>query len=418
MAHFAFVTPPYAGHLNPMLALAGQLTARGHRATFVAQADAGPLVRRPGIEFAEAGADTHPPGTLASMTARLASTTGLFGIGGVIRDVARTTFMLCRDGPRVMRAIGADAIVADQTEAAGGLLARHLGLPQISVANALLINREASVPPPFIGWGYDDSARGVKRNLGGYRVADLMMRPLFGVIRRQAEAWRLGPISSLEDCLSPLLQISQSVEGFDFPRRHAPSSLVHVGPLREPNVEDRPEPDGRPLVFCSLGTLQGARFPIFRTAAQACDDLDLSLVVAHGGRLSPRQIAGLPGRPRVEAYVPQRALMERAAAVITHGGLNTVLDALAAGVPLIVVPLAFEQGAIAARVVRCGAGMAIAPRRLTPVRVAAALTALRLDPAFRGRAAVLRNEIARAGGVRRACDLIEAVAGHFHTGHG
>ncbi len=237
MTHFAFIAPPYAGHLNPMLALAEGLLARGHSITFVAQPDVAPLVARSGIGFAAVGRDTHPPGTLARMAGRLSSTTGLLGIGRVIDDVVQTTDMLCRNGPDVLERIGADAILADQTEAAGGLLARHLGLPQISVANALLINREPLVPPPFIGWAYDDTEWGLKRNRGGYRVADWMMRPLTHVIRRYAQAWELGPLASLEDCLSPVLQISQSVEGFDFPRRNAPASLVHVGPLRRPDIE-------------------------------------------------------------------------------------------------------------------------------------------------------------------------------------
>ncbi len=119
------------------------------------------------------GARTHPPGRLTRMTARLGGTTGLFGIGGVIRDMAATTDMLCDDVPAVLHEIHAGAIVADQTEPAGGLVARHLGIPLVSVANALLIDREPSVPPPFIGWGYDASPWGVQRNLGGYRIAGL-----------------------------------------------------------------------------------------------------------------------------------------------------------------------------------------------------------------------------------------------------
>ena len=62
MTHFAFLTPPYAGHLNPMLALARTLVDRGHRATFVAQPDVGPKVARPGIGFAPVGSAAIPWG--------------------------------------------------------------------------------------------------------------------------------------------------------------------------------------------------------------------------------------------------------------------------------------------------------------------------------------------------------------------
>ncbi len=407
MTHFAFISPPYAGHLNPMMALARGLVERGHRATFVAQIDVGAKVARPDIGFASVGARTHPPGRLTRMTARLGGTTGLFGIGGVIRDMAGTTDMLCEEVPTVLHEIHAGAIVADQTEPAGGLVARHLGIPFVSVANALLIDREPSVPPPFIGWGYDATPWGVQRNLGGYRIADWLMKPVLEVIGRRSRAWNLGGIETIEDCLSPMLQISQTVEGFDFPRKALNPALVQCGPLRRPEQREWSRRDDRRNVFCSLGTLQGGRLPIFRIVAEACRDRGLALTVAHGGKLDATEIASLPGNPRVDAFVPQRAVIKTASAVVTHGGLNTVLDALAAGVPLIVVPLAFEQGATAARVARTGAGLVIPRRQLTPARVADALGTLLDEPSYRERAAALRDEITVAGGVERAVALIE-----------
>ena len=390
-----------------MLALARGLVKRGHRATFVAQADVGPKVSRPDIDFASVGARTHPIGRLSRMTARLGGTTGLSGLGGVIRDMAGTTDMLCDDVPAKLHEIHAGVIIADQTEPAGGLVARHLGIPFVSVANALLIDREPTVPPPFIGWGYDASPWGVQRNLGGYRIADWLMRPVFEVIGRRARAWGLGGIETVEDCLSPMLQVSQSVEGFDFPRENLSSVLVHCGPFRRSEERDWPSIGERPNVFCSLGTLQGGRLPIFRMVADACRERGLALTVAHGGKLDADEAASLSGDVRVEAFVPQRAVIRTSSAVVTHGGLNTVLDALAAGVPLVVVPLAFEQGAIASRVARSGAGIVVSRRRLTAVRLAAALGELLDTASYRERAAALRDEIALAGGVDRAVGLIE-----------
>ena len=393
-----------------MLALARTLVERGHRATFVAQGEVEPKVARRGVAFVPVGARSHPPGRLGRMTARLGGTTGVFGLSGVIRDMADTTAMLCHEVPDVLRHIHAGAVVADQTEPAGGLVARHTGLPLVSVANALLVDREPAVPPPFVGWRYDASRWGVQRNLGGYRVSDWMMRPLLEVIGRQARAWNLRGIETLEDCLSSELEISQCVASFDFPRASPPAALCHCGPLRLPDkrVWD-PAPD-RPHVFCSLGTLQGARASVFGVVAAACCRLDLALTIAHGGRLDPVEAAALAGAPRVESFVPQRAVLRTVSAVVSHGGLNTVLDALAAGVPLVVVPLAFEQAAIAARVERCGAGIVVERRRLTVDSLAAALRTVLERPSFRARAEALRDEVVAAGGVARAADLVERAA--------
>ncbi len=83
-----------------------------------------------------------------------------------------------------------------------------------------------------------------------------------------------------------------------------------------------------------------------------------------------------------------------------------MLDALAAGVPLIVIPLAYEQGAIAARVAASGAGLVVHPG-LSARELPAACRRLRAEPSFRQRAALLAHDIATAGGSSKAADLID-----------
>ena len=91
--------------------------------------------------------------------------------------------------------------------------------------------------------------------------------------------------------------------------------------------------------------------------------------------------------------------------------MNTVMDALAAGVPAVLVPLAFEQAAIAARVVRAGAGIVVPGRAFRARRLRWALEAVLEDPAYRQAAAVLQGEVAQAGGAARAADIIIRAAG-------
>lgn len=396
-----------------MSALALELVRRGHESIFIAQADAGPRLARTGIGFHPVGAATHPPGSLAHTERRMGGGwAGSLGVFRTIRDVARTTDMLAREGAAAGRALGIDAIVTDQMEAAGGLVAEHLELPYVSVANALLINRDDDVPPSYTGWRYDGSERGRQRNLSGYRIVDRLMRPVGAVIAGWSERWHLPPRGSIEDCLSPFAQITQTVRGFDHPRRAAPVNLHSCGPLRGRSENPRrplPRPDGRPLVYASLGTLQGGRIGLFRTIAEACRRLDLALVVAHGGRLSPRQEASLVGHPSVHAFVPQLDILPQAALAITNGGLNTVLDALTFGVPVMAIPLAFEQSAIASRLVRSGTGAAIRPVGLSAGRLADGVEALLCDPGYGRRAAAIGVEIAEAGGVTRAADIVERV---------
>lgn len=413
LAHLAFIAPPFLGHLNPMRALARALTDRGHRATVFGVADSRPLIADDALGFHPIGRTTHPPGHLAAMTARMAMVDGVRGLAGIIADVAAMTSMLVDELPGALRAERIDLVLCDGTEAAGGLVADHLGLPFATVANALPLNREPGVPPAFTGWRYDPSPWGIERNRGGYRVADWLMRGHGSVIAAAAARWRLGTRETVADCLSPWAQIGQTVAGFDFPRRALSEAFHHVGPLRRRDGTGGtggftlPVDDGRPLAYASLGTLQGGRAGLFRTIAGAVDRLGWRLVLAHGGRLDAAAARALPGRPAVHAFVPQAEVLRHARVAILNGGLNTVMDALAEAVPIVALPIAFEQGAIAARLARAGAGRVVGRRLLTRSRLAAALKDVLDGERYRVNASRLAGEIAAAGGVERAADIVD-----------
>ena len=404
MAHFAFVAPPLRGHYRPLSNLAAELIARGHRATFLHHQDAAPLVEADGAGFEALGERTPP---VARWTEPMARIRGLIGLGGTLGGMTRFTDMFCLEAPAVLRRIGADALIVDQLEAGGGLVAEHLGLPFASIAVTVPINREPSVPPPYVGWRHDPSERGMRRNLGGWRVADFLMRRVGDGIERNARRLGLPPRRRLEDCLSPMLQISQMVRGLDFPRSRLPAGFHYTGPFRatSPDAFDLAPGDGRPLVYCTLGTLQGSRSGLFRKVAHACTKLDLRLVISQGnrGRLKP---GDLPGNPLVYDWVPQEAVLAQADLVVCHGGMNSVLEPLAAGLPMVVMPLAFEQSAIAARLDYAGVARAVGWRS-SARRLAEAIAEARTSPGLRQRARAVRLEMDEAGGVRRAAGLIE-----------
>ncbi|WP_454915749.1 glycosyltransferase [Xanthobacter sediminis] len=413
MTHFAIVAPPLPGHFNPLLALARELGRRGHRVTVLHMADAAALVEGRGAGFAAVGRASHPPGALSAYLHRLAHPGGLFGLLATLRATAALTDMLCRDLPEALAAIGAEAVIADQTEAAGALVARHLGLPVVSTATALPLNREIGVPPPFVPWPYDPSERGRVRNNGGYRVTDLLMTPMRRVLARHGAAFGLDP--EADQGFSPLLTVAQMPRGLDFPRAELPASFHYGSPWRDAAEGGAPwEPppdDGRPLVFCSLGTLQGARGGLFLKVAQAAAKCGARLLVAHGGLLSAAEAARLAPLAQVHAFVPQRAVLRRCAAAVLHCGMNTVLDALSAGVPLVAMPIAFEQPATAARLAYAGAAEVVPAGRAGTGRLARALDKVLREPGYRAAARRLAAEMATHGGVAEAADRITAAVG-------
>lgn len=414
MTHFAVVAPPLPGHWNPLLVLARTLSARGHRVTFVHMADAARLVEGKGADFAAVGASDHPPGALDAYLRRLAKPTGLFGLLATLRVTAAQTDMLCRDLPGVLAAIGAQAVIADQTEPAGVLVARHLRLPVVSTATALPLDREDGVPPPFVPWPYMPGEKGEVRNRGGYTVTDLLMTPVRRVLRRHGDAFGLDPFA--HGGFSPRLTVSQMPRGLDFPRIALPATFHYGGPWRDaagtPSATTPlPEGEGAPLVFCSLGTLQGARADLFGKVAEAAREAGARLLIAHGGLLSHGEASRLSQLADVRSFVPQQEVLRRCRAAVLHCGMNTVLDALAMGVPLVAMPIAFEQPATAARLAHAGVAEVVPAGKASRARLSRALKAVLETPSYRSAAAGIAAEIAAGGGVERAADLIEQGTG-------
>jgi len=103
--------------------------------------------------------------------------------------------------------------------------------------------------------------------------------------------------------------------------------------------------------------------------AEACSGLDLQLVISLGGGQDPALLGDLPGDPVVVGYAPQLELIRRSALTISHGGLNTVLESLAQGVPMVVLPVAYDQPGVGARVEWSGVGRSIPIGGLTVDRL-------------------------------------------------
>jgi MGT family glycosyltransferase len=216
--------------------------------------------------------------------------------------------------------------------------------------------------------------------------------------------------------LSTLAQIAQLPESLEFDVPGRPAVLHYTGPFvdagQRPPVEFPWEwLDGRPVIYASLGTMQNGSETIFRTIAEACTGLNAQLVISLGGGLEPERLGALAGDPIVVRYAPQLELVKGAAVVITHAGLNTVLESLSEGVPLVALPLGNDQPGVAARVKARGAGLVIPQQKLTAKKLRAAVRSVLENEKYRDAAQWLKNAFRKADGLNRAADVIEEAFG-------
>ena len=412
MAKFGVFCFPGSGHLNPMVALAHCLQRRGHEVVIFGIADTEAGVRTAGIEFHRIGAEDYPPGTLKKLDEQLARLKGIAALRFTLERVRHSTRMILRDGPEAVRAANVDALLVDEAEFAGNV-ADHLGLPWISIALFPPLLPDDRFPPFWLGWAAGQDWLSRLRNRIAMQVLLWIATPIFTVVNQQRSAWGLKPFKRPEDQLSPLVQIAQLPEALEFDiRGERPAGLHYTGPFLR--AEHRPAVDfpwdrldERRLIYASLGTLQNGSEAIFKTIAEACAGLDAQLVLSMGGGLDPARLGTLAGDPLVVRFAPQLDLLKRAALVITHGGLNTVLESLSEGVPMVVVPLANDQPGVAARLKARGACVVVSPHWLNAARLRKAVTLVLEDATYREAAQRLQRAIQQLDGPGRGAELIE-----------
>lgn len=414
MASFGAFCFPGTGHLNPLTALAHALQRRGHQVTIFGIVDIQADVVAAGIRFHQIGGEDYPAGTLRSLDERLAKLKGIAAFRFTLERIRMTMRMTLRDGPEAVRAANVEALLVDEAEFAGNV-ADHLGLPWISIALIPPLLFDDRFPPFWFGWkaGQDPLSR--LRNKLAIHLLLRIARPIFVEINKTRKAWALKPYLRPEDGLSPLAQITQLPLALEFEYRgEKPAGLHYTGPFlhaqHRPSVDFPWERlDGRPLIYASLGTLQNGSEAIFRAIADACEGLDVQLLISLGGGLDPADLGKLAGDPLVVSFAPQLEILKRAALVITHAGLNTVLESLSEGVPLVAVPLGNDQPGVAARVKARGACVVISRHRVSATRLRKAVLLVLHDVRYREAAQALQKSMQQLNGPDRAADLIEDV---------
>jgi MGT family glycosyltransferase len=159
------------------------------------------------------------------------------------------------------------------------------------------------------------------------------------------------------------------------------------------------------------GTIHKRRPLVLAAAAQGLGGMDVDVVMTTGAQRDPAslELGPLANNIRIESYVSHGALFPHTDVVITTGGAGTVLTALVAGVPLIVIPTGWDLPEGAQRVAECGAGLRIDPKDCTPQSIRAAVRRILDDPSYRENARRVGAALVRQGGPARAAELLEGL---------
>jgi UDP:flavonoid glycosyltransferase YjiC (YdhE family) len=166
----------------------------------------------------------------------------------------------------------------------------------------------------------------------------------------------------------------------------------------------------RPLVLAALGTLMYREPGLLAAIIEALGQLPVDAVVAIGPDQDPAQFGIVPANVRLEPFIAQIDALVGATVFVTHGGFNSIKEALSQGVPLVVIPIGAEQPYTAGRVEALGLGRAVAVDERTPQVIRDRTAEVLGDPRFRRNAAALAAEIALLPPLGQAVALVERLA--------
>jgi len=225
----------------------------------------------------------------------------------------------------------------------------------------------------------------------------------------------LSPVADmyelLDHCARVLVMTSPS---FDFPAQALPPNVRYVGPqLDDPDWADREDwrPAGHePLVLVAMSSTFQSQVDALRRVADGLGRLPVRAVLTTGPAVAPEEVPA-PPNVRVVRAAPHQQVLREASVVVTHAGHGSVLKALAAGVPLVCMPLGRDQKDNTVRVLRLGAGVRVSKGE-PPAGIAAAVRRVLDQPAYKRAAqefaATLGDEAVRRPD---ATDAAEALLG-------
>jgi MGT family glycosyltransferase len=410
-----FVSLPFIGHLNPMVALARKVETRGHKVIFIGIPDIEPTIRAANLDFIPYCDKEFP---LGSLDRYLAPISRLHGWAAVENTNLHLTPGLAKAAfehlPRLIKKIGVETLVIDTLHRFLELVPMSLNIPCVHIWNTLHIDGTGTTPACIYNWPHEDTPQARVRNLEGLKKIAGLASSTLDLAKAYAEKAGLQiDWTNPATAVPRLAVISQTPKEFDFPGIPWPPQFHYAGPFHESEGRASiPFPwetlNGKPLIYASLGTLVNGLDHVYKTILQAVGELPaVQVVLSIGTNVELDSLEPIPANTVVVRRAPQIELLKRAALCITHAGLNTTLEALAQGVPMVALPIAYDQPGVATRIQYHGAGESLEVETLTGPELLGAIRKVLNSPSYRERARYFQDVIAKTRGLEVAADRIE-----------
>ncbi len=396
MAKYVFFNFPASGHVNPTLAIVEELIKRGEQVVYYLPERFRQTIEATGATFhayqdtlfthehKQAGSPVNP----AHGDQRLAMLPTM-----MIQESLQVVPQLLES----VRADQADCLIYDSMFLWGRMMAQILHIPAIALRPSYAANEQSNVFRNYAQHFPPSPERTIVLNNVLAQLSATYGVPSFDMrsVLRHTEPLK---IVFLPRAFQP------GGEMFD-------ESYLFVGPSFQPNRDkDLAFPfeqlGTQPLLYISLGTVFNHQADFYRSCLTAFGETEWQVVLSVGPDVDRTTFPPIPGNFFVAPRVPQLEVLARANLFISHGGMNSTMESLSYGVPLVVIPQISEQAATARRVQELGLGIALDREMVTAERLREAVAQVAHDPSYRTNAHNMQNTIIDSGGYQRATDAV------------
>jgi len=416
LSRFLFATAGSLGDLHPYLAVARALTARGHRAVIATAEEHRDAVEGAGVEIAPTRPSMAEFGDYRALVAKLFDARR--GPEYLIREMVMPHLRATYED--LSRAAGsADLLVSHPLTVTLPLVAQRRDMPWVATVLAPMSFMSCSDPPVL-------AAAPWLRRL--HSLGPSLYRMVFKLLEQGVRSWEaplrgfrrelgLPPakhLALLEGQFSPLRNLALFDRQLASPQPDWPQNVRVCGaPVYDGVMTDeardqleRSLADGEPpLVFALGSSAVWIAGDFWKRAAAAAERLGRRAILVTG----PATPDNLPAGVRAFPYLPYSAVFPRAAAVVHQAGIGTLAQAMRAGRPQLILPVAFDQPDNARRAAALGVGRVLPFRKATPRLLASELAALLDGARYAREAHALAQALNEADGARHAAEeLIES----------
>jgi len=391
-------------NINATFALARALQRRGHRVHYVCIPDTEERIRSQGFDFTPLFAGVFPPGTLAAQYANEAEGKYLGAAGINARVEAMCD--LCRNGElaRITHNLHPDLFLVSNHLPWVGIDAWKTGAPVI-MFSSVIVSTPDSLAPPINSDTIPGSTLATRvKVLWEWQKLKLRRKIVERVSGLANTAFYLKklavasgyPVRDIDFNALPwprlsLLELVFFPQCFDFRRATPVKGAFYVGPSVDTERKDNDFPweklDGRPLVYCSLGSLVSFkhRMAAKRFFQELLDAMgqrqDLQAAIATGNYLKPGDFR-CPDNVILTDDAPQVALLKRARVMVGHGGSGCIRESMYYGVPMLLLPCTFDGPGNAARAVHQGLALQADFQKVSVQELKIAIDKLLNDPSY------------------------------------